>query len=82
MFNVIGSPFLYNLKVVCAQVATLSKWTNWDQVVHCFSEVGVKFRHNIIHYMLLDICSKSRTSMRNKALMGFLLNDVKVLVII
>ncbi|GKB32000.1 hypothetical protein Tco_0871401, partial [Tanacetum coccineum] len=29
-----------------------------DHAVHCSSEVGVKFRHNLVRDILVDICSK------------------------
>ncbi|GKC19416.1 hypothetical protein Tco_1021566 [Tanacetum coccineum] len=30
-----------------------------DHAVHCSSEVGVKFRHNLVRDILVDICSKT-----------------------
>ncbi|GJU06306.1 hypothetical protein Tco_1122736 [Tanacetum coccineum] len=31
-----------------------------DHAVHCCSEVGVKFRHNLVRDILVDICSKGK----------------------
>nr|GEV51999.1 hypothetical protein [Tanacetum cinerariifolium] len=48
-----------------------------DHVVHCFSEVGVKFRHNLVRDILVNICSKVRIMVRKEAPMGFLSGDEK-----
>jgi hypothetical protein len=34
--------------------------------------VGVKFRHNLVHDILVDICSKAGIMVRKEALLGFL----------
>ncbi|GKA05393.1 hypothetical protein Tco_0684513, partial [Tanacetum coccineum] len=41
------------------------------------SEVSVKFRHNLVRNILVDICSKVGVMMRKDALMGFLSEDGK-----
>ncbi|KAL6517193.1 hypothetical protein OROHE_017899 [Orobanche hederae] len=46
-----------------------------DNAVHCTSEVGVKFRHNLVRDTLFDICSKVGVSVRKEAPMGFLSDD-------
>ncbi|GKE26739.1 hypothetical protein Tco_1442123 [Tanacetum coccineum] len=46
-----------------------------DHTVHCSSEVGVKFRHNLVGDILLHICSKVGIMMHKQAPMGFLLED-------
>nr|GEZ94088.1 hypothetical protein [Tanacetum cinerariifolium] len=46
-----------------------------DHVVHCSGEVGVKFRHNLVRDILVDICSKVGTMVRKEAPMGFLSDD-------
>jgi hypothetical protein len=43
-----------------------------DHAVHCSSEVGVKFRHNLVRDILVDICSKVGIMVRKEAPMGFL----------
>ncbi|GJR72076.1 RNA-directed DNA polymerase, eukaryota [Tanacetum coccineum] len=48
-----------------------------DHVVHCSSEVGVKFRHNLVRVILVDICSKVGIMVRKEAPMGFLSEDGK-----
>nr|GEY90796.1 hypothetical protein [Tanacetum cinerariifolium] len=48
-----------------------------DHVVHCSSEVGVKFKHNLVRDILVDICSKVGIMVRNEASMGFFLEDAK-----
>ncbi|GJV26298.1 hypothetical protein Tco_1378993 [Tanacetum coccineum] len=48
-----------------------------DHAVHCSSEIGVKFRHNPVHDILVDICSKVWIMVRKKAPMGFLSKDGK-----
>ncbi|GKB08526.1 hypothetical protein Tco_0836838 [Tanacetum coccineum] len=46
-----------------------------DHAVHCSSEVGVKFRHNLVHDILVDICSKVGIMVRKEAPIGFLSED-------
>ncbi|PWA82796.1 hypothetical protein CTI12_AA092060 [Artemisia annua] len=46
-----------------------------DHAVHCSSEVGVKFRHNLVRDILVDICSKVGIMVRKEAPMGFLSDD-------
>nr|GFA84762.1 pentatricopeptide repeat (PPR) superfamily protein [Tanacetum cinerariifolium] len=46
-----------------------------DHAVHCCSEVGVKFRHNLVRDILVDICSGIMG--RKEAPMGFLSQDGK-----
>nr|GEU32590.1 pentatricopeptide repeat (PPR) superfamily protein [Tanacetum cinerariifolium] len=48
-----------------------------DHAVHCCSEVGVKFRHNLVRDILVDICSKAEIIVRKEAPMGFLSQDGK-----
>lgn len=48
-----------------------------DHAVHCSSKVGVKFRHNLVRDILVDICSKAGIVVRKEAPMGFLSEDVK-----
>ncbi|GJS31432.1 hypothetical protein Tco_0492052 [Tanacetum coccineum] len=48
-----------------------------DHAVHYYSEAGVKFRHNLVCDILVDICFKVRIMVRKKAPMGFLLEDEK-----
>ncbi|GJY13751.1 hypothetical protein Tco_0383060 [Tanacetum coccineum] len=48
-----------------------------DHAVHCSSEVGVKFRHNLVRDILVDICSKVGIMVRKEAPMGFLSDDGK-----
>nr|GEV98996.1 putative reverse transcriptase domain-containing protein [Tanacetum cinerariifolium] len=48
-----------------------------DHAVHCCSEVGVKFRHNLVRDILVDICSKVGIMVRKEAPMGFLSHDGK-----
>ncbi|GKC37465.1 hypothetical protein Tco_1049849 [Tanacetum coccineum] len=48
-----------------------------DHAVHCSSEVGVKFRHNLVRNILVDICSKVGIMVRKEAPMGFLSEDGK-----
>lgn len=43
-----------------------------DHAVHCASEVGVKFRHNLVRDILVDICSKAGIMVRKEAPLGFL----------
>nr|GEV09754.1 pentatricopeptide repeat (PPR) superfamily protein [Tanacetum cinerariifolium] len=46
-----------------------------DHVVQCLSEVDVKFRHNLVHDILVDICSKVGIMVRKEAQIGFLSED-------
>nr|GFA10645.1 pentatricopeptide repeat (PPR) superfamily protein [Tanacetum cinerariifolium] len=48
-----------------------------DHAVHCCSEVGVKFRHNFLRDILVDICSKAGIIVRKEAPMAFLSQDGK-----
>ncbi|GKB68028.1 hypothetical protein Tco_0929440 [Tanacetum coccineum] len=48
-----------------------------DHAVHCSSEVGVKFRHNIVHDILVDTCSQVGIMVRKESQMGFLSEDGK-----
>ncbi|GKB04678.1 hypothetical protein Tco_0832873 [Tanacetum coccineum] len=48
-----------------------------DHAVHCSSEVGVRFRHNLVHDILVDICSKVGIMVRKEAPVGFLSGDGK-----
>ena len=43
-----------------------------DHVVHCSSEVGVKFRHNLVWDMLVDIYCKSGVFVSKEEPLGFL----------
>ncbi|GKB11549.1 hypothetical protein Tco_0845472 [Tanacetum coccineum] len=47
-----------------------------DHVVHCFSEVDVKFRHDLVCDILVDICSKVWIMVRKEAPMCFLSEDM------
>ncbi|PWA93264.1 exostosin-like protein [Artemisia annua] len=49
-----------------------------DHAVHCASEVGVKFRHNLVRDILVDICSKEGIMVRKEAPMGFLSEEGRV----
>ena len=42
-----------------------------DNAVHYSSEVGVKFRHNLVRDMLVDICCRAGISVRKEAPVGF-----------
>ncbi|GJX74400.1 hypothetical protein Tco_0312995, partial [Tanacetum coccineum] len=53
----------------------MDKWG--DHAVHCSSEVGVKFRHNLVHDIIVDICSKVGIMVRKEAPMGFRSGDGK-----
>nr|GEU30350.1 pentatricopeptide repeat (PPR) superfamily protein [Tanacetum cinerariifolium] len=46
-----------------------------DHAVHCSNEVGVKFRHNLVRDILVDICSKVGIMVRKEAPLGFLSKD-------
>ncbi|GJT65284.1 hypothetical protein Tco_1016764 [Tanacetum coccineum] len=56
-------------------VHRMDKWG--DHAVHCSSEVGVKFRHNLVRDILVDICSKVGIMVRKEAPMGFRSGDGK-----
>ena len=47
----------------------MDKWGN--HAVHYSHEIGVKFQHNLVRDMLMDICCKSGISVGKEALMGF-----------
>ena len=47
----------------------MDKWE--DHAVHCASEIGVKFRHNLVWDMLVDICCNAGISIRKEAPLGF-----------
>ena len=42
-----------------------------DHAVHCSSEIGIKFRHNLIQDILMNICCKVGISDCKEAPMGF-----------
>ncbi|GKA03367.1 putative reverse transcriptase domain-containing protein [Tanacetum coccineum] len=46
-----------------------------DHAVHCSSKVGVKFRHNLVRDILVDICSKVGIMVHKEAPMGFQSED-------
>ncbi|GJX46519.1 coatomer, epsilon subunit, partial [Tanacetum coccineum] len=48
-----------------------------DHAAHCSSEVGVKFRHNLVRDILVDICSMVGIMVRKEAPMGFFSEDGK-----
>ncbi|GJY21513.1 hypothetical protein Tco_0394079 [Tanacetum coccineum] len=48
-----------------------------DHVVHYSSEMGVKFRHNLVRDILVDICSKVGIMVRKEGPMGFLSEEGK-----
>ncbi|GKD42816.1 hypothetical protein Tco_1267461 [Tanacetum coccineum] len=55
-------------------------WTNGEtmqSILHCSSEVGVKFRHNLVRDILVDICFKVGIMVPKEAPMGFLSKDGK-----
>ncbi|KAL8110192.1 hypothetical protein AgCh_026056 [Apium graveolens] len=53
-------------------VHRMDRWG--DDAVHCSSDVGVKFRHNLVRDILVDICSKVSIPVRKEAPLGFLSN--------
>ena len=55
----------------------MDKWG--DHTVHCSYEIGVKYRHNLVRDMLVDICCKAGISVRKEAQMGFYLEAGKEL---
>ncbi|GJV59090.1 hypothetical protein Tco_1465190 [Tanacetum coccineum] len=55
--------------------AIAKRWGDHD--ARCSSEVGVKFRHNLGHAILVDICSKVRIMVRKGAPMSFHSEDGK-----
>ena len=60
------------------QAATISKWIKGgDCAVHCASKIGVKFRHNLVRDMLVDICCKAGILVRKEAPLGFYLEPGK-----
>nr|GEY16436.1 beta-myrcene synthase [Tanacetum cinerariifolium] len=48
-----------------------------DDAVHYSSEVDVKFKHNLVRDILVDICSKVGIRVRKEASMGFFSEDAK-----
>ncbi|GKC92502.1 hypothetical protein Tco_1157944 [Tanacetum coccineum] len=46
-----------------------------DHAVHCSSEVGMKFRYNLVRDILVDICSKVGIMVGKEAPIGFLSED-------
>ena len=49
-----------------------SKMDKWgDHAVHCSSEIGVKYCHNLVRDMLVDICCKTGILVREEAPVGF-----------
>nr|GEU69473.1 pentatricopeptide repeat (PPR) superfamily protein [Tanacetum cinerariifolium] len=58
-----------------SNVHRMDQWEN--HAVHCSSEVGVKFRHNLVRDILVDICSKTTIMVRKEAPMAFLSEDGK-----
>ena len=48
-----------------------------DHAVHCSSEIGVKFRHNLVRDMLVDFCCKTGISVRKEAQLGYYLEKGK-----
>ncbi|XP_026433584.1 uncharacterized protein LOC113331022 [Papaver somniferum] len=50
-----------------------------DHAVHCASEVGSKFRHDMVRDALLDICYRSGVVARKEVSLGFLSNSDKEL---
>ncbi|PWA97973.1 hypothetical protein CTI12_AA024310 [Artemisia annua] len=54
-------------------VHSMDQWR--DHTVHCSSEVGVKFRHNLVRDILVDICSKVGIMVHKEASTGFLSED-------
>ncbi|PWA95367.1 hypothetical protein CTI12_AA050980 [Artemisia annua] len=72
------APFItYRSLCPSCNVHRMDQWG--DHAVHCSSEVGVKFRHNLVHNILIDICSKVGIMVRKEAPMGFLSEDGKEL---
>ncbi|GJS91249.1 hypothetical protein Tco_0773885 [Tanacetum coccineum] len=56
----------------------LHQMEQWgDHVVHCSSEVGVKFRHNLVRDILVEICSKVGIMGCKEAPMDFFSADGK-----
>jgi hypothetical protein len=56
-------------------VHRMDQWGGGGHAVHCSSEVGVKFRHNLVRDILVDICSKAGIMVRKEAPMGFLTEE-------
>ena len=53
----------------------MDKWG--DHAVHCSCEIDVKFRHNLVRHMLVDICCKAGILVRKEAPVGFSLETGK-----
>ncbi|GJV44923.1 putative reverse transcriptase domain-containing protein [Tanacetum coccineum] len=66
----------YVSKVSLCPSCNVHQMGQWgDHAVHCSSEVGVKFRHNLVRDILVDIYSKAGIMVRKEAPMGFLSKD-------
>lgn len=50
-----------------------------DHAVHCASEIGGKYRHDMVCDTFADICYKSGVAARKEVHMGFLSDSVKAL---
>ncbi|XP_026403738.1 uncharacterized protein LOC113299027 [Papaver somniferum] len=48
-----------------------------DHAIHCASEVGIKFRHDMVRDGFADICYKGGVSARKEVSLGFLTNSSK-----
>ncbi|XP_026413120.1 uncharacterized protein LOC113308884 [Papaver somniferum] len=48
-----------------------------DHAIHCASEVGIKFRHDMVRDGFADICYKGGVAARKEASLGFLTNSSK-----
>ncbi|GJU82088.1 hypothetical protein Tco_1284453 [Tanacetum coccineum] len=68
---------MFSEESVCpsCNVHRMDKWG--DHAVHYSSNVGVKFRHNLVCDILVDICSKVGIMVRKEAPMGFRSGDGK-----
>nr|GEV19097.1 epoxide hydrolase [Tanacetum cinerariifolium] len=69
------APHMMKTLVAYARVAMRIGWG--DHAVHCSSEVGVKFRHNLVRDILVDVYFKVGIMVRKKALIGFISEDGK-----
>nr|GEU99738.1 pentatricopeptide repeat (PPR) superfamily protein [Tanacetum cinerariifolium] len=70
-----GAFIFHKVAYTRVNVHRMDQWG--DHAVHCSSEVGVKFRHNLMRDILVDKCSKVGIMVRKEALMGFLSDDEK-----
>ncbi|XP_026401420.1 uncharacterized protein LOC113297214 [Papaver somniferum] len=43
-----------------------------DHALHCASEVGIKFRHNLVRDLVMDICYRSGVAAGKEVALGFL----------